>query len=677
MGRKGTYRPSSGRSNTSSVVFPCLLRHPVIGRSLWPESAKGGRAVELRHLRYFVAVAEEATFVAAARRLGVAQPALTRQIHALEKELDVELLERTARGTRLRPAGEATFAAARHLLREVDASVERARGADRGVVGRCVVCAGVRALGSGLIGRIVVRVRTRYPAVELGIIEGALDRQMQSLLDGDADIGIGVPAPSDHPGLLSETVSYDVFDSVVISARHPLALRPELRLADLADETFIGYRSEVAGEFTRAVRAEFARKRFTPAAIREYDDVFSVSSAVEAGQGWTLLHRDGASLLVRGVTLVPLSDFRIPLPHAVTRRADERRPVVLNVMDVMRDVMREEAARDGHETSTDLAPPPKADAVPPQTVVAPSSAIELRHLRYLCAVVDAGSFGRAAEQLGITQPALSRQVAYLERVVGVPLLERAARGVTVTPAGESLVRSARRIIEEVETLAHEVQRARRGAIARCVVGTLPTTLSRRLVTTLLRSYAIETPELEVVLQEIATPEQPEALRGGRIDIGICHPSPLSLVEERGIDRSRLAVDTMNCALVANSTPLATRSSLSIHELRDIPFLFADRSFQPELYDMLFGQFERLGFHPRIDETYVGLRTVWQLVASGQGWGMGFASQCDDPPPGTTAVPIDELSIPWGLDLLLREDESRSLILDVADRLHRIGSATEH
>ena len=633
--------------------------------------------MELRHLRYFVAVAEEATFVAAARRLGVAQPALTRQIHALAEELAVELLERTPRGTRLRPAGEATFAAARHLLREVDASVERARGAGRGVVGRCVVCAGVRALGSGLIGRIVDRVRLRYPGVELGIIEGALDRQMQALLSGDADIGIGVPAPPDYPALLSETVDYDIFDSVVISARHPLAQRPQLHLRDLAAETFIGYRSEVAGEFTRAVRAEFARRHFSPAAIREYDDVFSVSSAIEAGQGWTLLHRDGASLLVRGVKLVPLSDLRMPLPHAITRRADERRPVVLNVMDVMHALMREEAAaRDGREPSTALTPPSKSEAAAPETTVVPSSAIELRHLRYLRAVVEAGSFSRAAEQLGITQPALSRQVAYLERVVGVPLLERAARGVSVTPAGESLVCSARRIIEQVETLAHEVQRARRGAIARCVVGTLPTTLSRRIVTMLLRDYAIETPELELVLQEIPTPEQPEALRAGRIDIGICHPSPLSIVEERGVDRSRLAVDAMNCALVADSTPLATRSSLSIYELQDIPFLFADRSFQPELYDMLFGQFERLGFHPRVDETYVGLRTVWQLVASGHGWAMGFASQYDDPPLGTTSVPIDELSIPWGLDLLLREDESRSLILDVADRLQRIGSATE-
>ncbi|PYP78593.1 MAG: hypothetical protein DMD35_10790 [Gemmatimonadetes bacterium] len=628
--------------------------------------------MELRHLRYFVAVAEEATFVAAARRLGVAQPALTRQVRALEKELGVELLERTPKGTRLRPAGEATAVAARHLLHDVDTAAERARGAGLGLVGRCVVCAGVRALGSGLVGRIVERVRSHYPAIELGIVEGALERQLHALLQHDADIGIGVPAPAEYPALVSETIDEDILDSVVISERHPLAQRPELRLADLADETFIGYRSDVAGDVMRAMYAEFARKRFTPAAIREYDDVFSVSTAIEAGQGWTLLHRDGAQLVSRGVKLVPLSDFRVPLPHAIIRRADERRPVVVNVMDVMRALMREEAAaRHGRQPPPPLAPT-NASSVAPALSVAPSAVIELRHLRYFCAVVDAGSFGRAAEQLGLTQPALSRQVADLERVVAVPLLERAARGVTVTPAGDSFVRSAHRIIEEVQTLGREVQRARRGAIARCVIGTLPTTQARRIVGTLLRTCAVETPELQLMLEEIASPEQPEALRVGRIDVGICHPVPVGTEEERGIDRSRLAVDTIDCALVARTTPFATRRSLSIHELENVPFLFPDRSFQPALYDMLFGQFERLGFRARVDDTYEGLRTIWQFVARGHGWAVGFASQRDDPPPETVAVPIDRLSIPWGLDLVLREDESRSLILEIADRLHAIG-----
>jgi DNA-binding transcriptional LysR family regulator len=631
--------------------------------------------VELRHLRYFVAVAEESTFVAAARRLGVAQPALTRQVHALEHELDVELLERTPKGTRLTPAGEVTLTSARHLLRQVDAAVERARRSGMGVVGRCVICAGARALGSGLIGRIVERVRAVYPDVELGVVEAALDRMMQALRLHEADIGIGLPAPPGYPDLRSETVDYDIFDSVAIAETHPLASRAQLRLAELADETFIGYRSDVAGEYMRAVRSEFARMHFTAAAIREYDDVFSVSTAVEAGQGWTLLYRDGSGLVPRGINIIPLTDLRVPLPHAMIHRADERRPVVFNVMDVTRALLQEDrAARDRPEPPRPSEPRTSSETPATPGAVAPSTALELRHLRYFDAVVEAGSFGRAAEQLELTQPALSRQVADLERVVGVPLLERAARGVTVTPAGESFVRSARRILEEVGALSGETQRARRGAIARCVIGSVPTTLGRKMVTTLLREYAIDAPDVQLMLEEVMTPEQPEALRSGRIDLGICHPSPLSSIDERGIERSRLTLDTMNCALLAHTAPLASRRSVSIHELEDIPFLFPKRSFQPALYDMLFGQFELLGFRPRVEDTYEGLRTIWQLVASGHGWAMGFASQCEDPPPGTASVPIDELSFPWGLDLLLRDDESRLLILEIADRLHEIGKS---
>lgn len=629
--------------------------------------------MELRHLRYFVAVAEESAFVAAARRVGVAQPALTRQIRALEEELDVELLERTAKGTRPTAAGTVVLASARHLLRAVDDAVERARGAGLGVVGRCVICAGARALGSGLIGRIVERARSEYPAVQIGIMEGALDRQMQALLNHEADIGIGIPAPPEYSSLLSETVDVDVFDSVAISNAHPLAQHARLRLSDLAYETFIGYRSEVAGELTRALRAEFARKHFTPAAILEYDDVFSVSTAVEAGQGWTLLHREGAPLVHRSVALVPLLDFRWPLPHAITRRVDERRPIVFNVMGVTRDILREDrAARDGRGSLAADAPPPGPDAAHPPISVRGSAVLELRQLRYFCTVVDEGSLGRAALQLGITQPALSRQVAYLERIVGVPLLERRTRGVTVTPAGESFVRCARRILEDAQAITGEAQRARRGEIARFVMGTVPTTLARHLLTSLLRDTAIASPDLQLTLREVATPEQPEELRAGRIDLGICHPSPLSIVDERGIARSQLAFDTMNCALVPRTTPLASRGSISIHELEALPFLFPDRSFQPALYDLLFGQFERLGFRPRVDDSYEGLRTIWQLVAGGHGWAMGFASQWDDPPPGTAAVTIDGLSIPWGVDLLIREDESRTLILELADRLHAIG-----
>jgi DNA-binding transcriptional LysR family regulator len=631
--------------------------------------------VELRHLRYFVAVAEEATFVAAARRLGVAQPALTRQIHALERELDVDLLERSAKGTRLTPAGEVALTSARHVLRQVDAVVERARGSSRGVAGRCVLCAGDRSLASGLVGRIVERVRESYPAIELAVIEGALLRQFQAIRLGEADVGTGgLPNPATYPDLASETVDVDILDAVVVASSHRLARRKRVALRDLEADTFLIWSDDAAPELRRHLRDEFARLVFQPAAMRELDNIFSITTGVEAGQGWTFAFSDRRGLVPRGVVVIPVTDIRIPLPHAIVWRADERRPVVRTIIGIVRDEMlAERAAREGR-VAADRRRGSAPSAPAANEPVPPSATLELRHLRYFCAVAEAGSFGRAAEQLGLTQPALSRQVADLERIAATPLLERTARGVATTPAGETFARGARRILDEVEAISSETQRARRGVIARCVVATLPTTRSRRVVTALVQECAREEPELELVFEEVMTPEQPEALRSGRLDLGICHSSPLSTVDERGIDRSHLAHDVMNCALVAESDGLARRRSMSIQDLAGVPFIFPDRSFQPALYDLLFGEFERLGFRPRLESTYEGLRTIWQSVALGHGWAMGFASQCDEPPAGTVAVPIDELSIPWGLDLLARDDESRSLVLDVADRLHRIGQA---
>jgi DNA-binding transcriptional LysR family regulator len=636
------------------------------------ESVLGGRAMELRHLRYFVAVAEEATLVAAARRLGVAQPALTRQIHALERELDVELLERGPKGVSLTPAGDVALASARHVLRQVDVAVGRARGSGEGIAGRCVLCAGDRSLATGLLGRIVERVRARYPAIEIDVIEGAGERQLRALEVGDADVGIGIPAPKSYPHLASETIDYDVFDAAVFCDLHPFAKRESIALSELADETFLTWSPEVAPEPIRQIHDEFARLGFAPAASREFDNVISLSTAVLAGQGWALMFRSSPQLVPHGASMVPLVGFRAALPHAIVWRTDERRPVIRTVMNVVRDVAADERAmRDGHPASR--APTP-ARSVPAVTDrVPPSSVLELRHLRYFCSVVEAGSFGRAAEQLGLTQPALSRQVADLETVVAIPLLDRASRGVTATPAGEALMRSAHRILDEVGTMTAETQRARRGVIARCLIATVPTMLARKLVTELVRECARDEPELELVFEELATPEQPEALRSGHIDLGICHPSPLSAVDERGVERIRIVEDVMNCALVAERAPIASRRSISIQELKDVPFIFPDREFQPALHDFLFGHFESIGFRPRVDATYDGLRTIWQLVARGHGWAMGFASQCAEPPAGTAAVPIDELSIPWGLDLLARADEARSLILDVAERVERIGT----
>jgi DNA-binding transcriptional LysR family regulator len=148
------------------------------------------------------------------------------------------------------------------------------------------------------------------------------------------------------------------------------------------------------------------------------------------------------------------------------------------------------------------------------------------------------------------------------------------------------------------------------------------------------------------------------------------------VEERGVRRDRVQQDTVNCVLVAEGSELAHRESIDFHELTEKPFLFPERSFQPLLYDQLFAIFEGHSFAPRIGQTYDGLKTAWTMVAEDRGWCVGFQSQCADPPPGTVAVPVNGFVMPWGLDVLSREDESRTSILLVLDMLLDIAQPNE-
>jgi DNA-binding transcriptional LysR family regulator len=628
--------------------------------------------MELRHLRYFTAVAEESTLIAAAKRLGVAQPALTRQIHALEHELDVELLERGPKGTSLTPAGEVVLASARHVVREVDAAVQKARDASRGMAGRCVLCAGVRALASGFVARVLARIAAEYPNIEMRVVEGTLIRQFRILQLGEADIGIGVTATRDFPELASETLHISIFDMAAFANSHPFAKRESVSIHELAGETFIAWGGEIAVELRRMIEREFKRIHFVPAKQRAFEQPFAIASAVAANQGWTLVPNDAHALAPPGTTVVKLTDFMLALAHAMVWRKDDVRPIVRTVMDVIRRI----AAEQRHERG-DNVPLPASPRAPLSTAmsmgVIPSAVLELRHLRYFRTVAEAGSFGRAAEQLELTQPALSRQVGDLERVVGVPLLERAARGVSTTPAGDSLLTSARRVLDEVGTMAAEAHRARRGVIARCLIAAVPTTAARALITALVHDSARDAPHLELHFEDYTTPGQPGALRKGRIDLGLCHASAMSALAQRMVERIRLTSDLANCALVSAANPLAQREQLSLSDLAEIPFLFPDRDFQPEMYDDMFGEFERQAFRPRVDATYDGLDTIWSLVAQNRGWAIGFASQCELPPVGTRAVPLEDFSVPWGLDLLMRDDESRSLILDVADRLRRLAS----
>jgi DNA-binding transcriptional LysR family regulator len=187
--------------------------------------------IELRHLRYFVAVAEEASFTAAARRVHVAQQVLSTQIRQLEDAVGAALLRRTSRGVVLTPAGSAFLDAARETLASLERGVTAAVNAAHSVAGRLYVGLSVAASGE-MRTRLLRSFAGAYPAVELELVTFDLTAPAAGLLDHRTDVALIRP-PVDAPGIALEEVESEprVF---VLPAGHPLASRDMLELADVA-----------------------------------------------------------------------------------------------------------------------------------------------------------------------------------------------------------------------------------------------------------------------------------------------------------------------------------------------------------------------------------------------------------------------------------------------------------
>ena len=147
--------------------------------------------MELRHLRYLIAVAEEHSFVAAAARLALAQPALSRQIRDLEKAVGTDLFLREPSGTKLTAAGQECMRASREILESVSSAVKRARLAEHGLIGRCVVGVGRYPLWNGLMARIIEQAREDYPGIDVVVEECTTYNQWQALVDAKVDIAFG------------------------------------------------------------------------------------------------------------------------------------------------------------------------------------------------------------------------------------------------------------------------------------------------------------------------------------------------------------------------------------------------------------------------------------------------------------------------------------------------------
>ena len=292
--------------------------------------------MELRHLRYFVAVAHEGHITRAAGKLHIQQPPLSQQIRALEQELDTQLFLRHPRGVTLTDAGRSFLTDAEAILAQAEHAKIRARRTARGEVGRIAVGFTTSAPFHPLVARAIRGFRERRPDVSFGLEELGSGELLSGLRDERLDVAFIRSGLVDPEGItVHELLEEDMV--AAFPADHPRAKRARLTLKDLADETLILYRRPDGRGLYDVIIAACSEAGFSPHVGQEAPRIVSTLNLVAAGLGITIVPASLSRLPLEGVTYRPLKGKpAIKVPLNLACRRDERSAATLAFIDLVR-----------------------------------------------------------------------------------------------------------------------------------------------------------------------------------------------------------------------------------------------------------------------------------------------------------------------------------------------------
>lgn len=291
--------------------------------------------MELRQLRYFVAVATDEHFSHAATRLHVAQPALSRQVRLLEEELGVPLFERLPRGVRLTRAGRRFLRDTERVLAQLDEARARAQHAAREELGPLRVGFAEPAMWSGTLPRILHEFRTRHPEAELTLVPLNSADQWSALRDGRLDAGFVYSEPPDS----DDTRSWPVgFEDVLLAVpeSHTLARRSTLKLRELAKQPFVWIRRDVAPRVYDAVAQACKAGGLTMQVVQEARDSSTLLDLVAGGFGLCFTVTSARWRLPQGVVLRRVSDLEVKLKLSFVWQRDDDSLALQALLDTIR-----------------------------------------------------------------------------------------------------------------------------------------------------------------------------------------------------------------------------------------------------------------------------------------------------------------------------------------------------
>ncbi len=290
--------------------------------------------MELRHLRYFVTVAEELHFGRAAERLSIVQPSLSQQIQQLEKELGFPLLYRTKRSVELTDAGKVFLVEAKRVLTQVQEAKRAAQRASRGEVGRLVV--GYISSSTYDLLPLMLRVyRERFPAVEVGLRELTTQEQVRALEEEYIHVGL-LRLPINAPLVKVEVVRREPI-VCVLPEEHPLASHERIAVSLLADEPFVLQSSHRGGGYYIQLMKLCLSSGFTPNVVQEVTEMHTIVSLVAAGMGVSLVPLSARNIRSQGVVYRELEGPPALTEMAVAWLRYSRSTLVQNFLAVARE----------------------------------------------------------------------------------------------------------------------------------------------------------------------------------------------------------------------------------------------------------------------------------------------------------------------------------------------------
>jgi DNA-binding transcriptional LysR family regulator len=283
--------------------------------------------VELRHLRYFVAVAEELHVGRAAKRLNIAQPPLSRQIRDLEREVGAPLFDRVARGVALTAAGRAFLPEARLTLAQAERAQRTAQRAARGEIGRLRVGFVEAATYSAILPNVLGFFRMHLPQIGLSLFEMSSAEQEESLRDGRIDLGmLDSPPPDAERWLHVEAVYSDPLVAALPDS-HRLAARTRLGLADLAGDPFVLFpRSgspRLYDDFITSCRAA----GFSPRVVQQAAGWHTLAGLVGAGVGTGFVPQSLANAQRPGIVYRRVRGLTVAVEMSAVWKKGDKSPV--------------------------------------------------------------------------------------------------------------------------------------------------------------------------------------------------------------------------------------------------------------------------------------------------------------------------------------------------------------